>query len=86
MFRCPAPITPNIIPQSIHKRDASKCMYLSFILLFKFLLFVYVADQASDIELGCTLSQTKSDDDCCAIWPQFDMCASNNSHALSMLP
>ena len=64
----------------------SKCMYLSFILLFKFSLFVYVADQASDIESGYILSQTKFDDDRCAIWPQFDMCASNNSHALSTLP
>ena len=41
---------------------------------------------ASDIQSSCILSQTMSDDDCCAIWPQFDMCASNNSHALSMLP
>ena len=86
MFRYPTPITPSIIPKSIHKMDASKCMYLSFILLFKFSLFVYVVDQASDIELDYILSQTKSNDDHCAIWPQFDMCASNNSHALSMLP
>ena len=48
--------------------SASKCMYLSFILLFKFSLFVYVVDQASDIESGYILSQIKSDDDHCAYW------------------